>query len=89
MKVTELVFTLAASAVLLIPQPSARAQEQAPEAPAADPAPAAQTVPAVRVVDAPGAQEAVVSMSFDETPLSDVIKAFRDATGANIISGGT
>jgi len=33
--------------------------------------------------------EPLVSMSFDETPLTDVIKAFRDATGANIISGGT
>jgi len=33
--------------------------------------------------------EPLVSMSFDETPLTDVIKAFRDATGANIISSGT
>lgn len=33
--------------------------------------------------------EALVSMTFDETPIADVIKAFRDATGANIISSGT
>ncbi len=33
--------------------------------------------------------ETIVSMTFDETPLSDVVKAFRDATGANIISSGT
>ena len=32
--------------------------------------------------------EPLVSMSFDETPIADVVKAFRDATGANIISGG-
>lgn len=43
----------------------------------------------VRVVSKTEKNEAVVSMTFDETPLSDVIKAFRDATGANIISSGT
>jgi len=56
------------------------AQEAAPAQPAA---------PAVRVTDAASGNEPVVSMTFDETPLSDVIKAFRDATGANIISSGT
>ena len=43
----------------------------------------------VRVVSKTEKDEAVVSMTFDETPLADVIKAFRDATGANIISSGT
>jgi type II secretory pathway component GspD/PulD (secretin) len=84
MKTLVFLFTLTASAVWLTPTLTARAQDQTTGAPAADPASAA-----VRVVDAPGADEAVVSMSFDETPLTDVIKAFRDATGANIISGGT
>lgn len=49
----------------------------------------AEQPPVVHVADAARSTEAVVSMSFDETPLADVIKAFRDATGANIISGGT
>ncbi len=69
------------------------AQEAAPEAAvAATPAPQPPKPaepPVVRVVDAANSNEAVVSMSFEETPLTDVIKAFRDATGANIISGGT
>ena len=43
----------------------------------------------VVVVSKTEKDEAVVSMSFDETPISDVIRAFRDATGANIISSGT
>lgn len=43
----------------------------------------------VRVISKTDKDEAVVSMTFDEAPLSDVIKAFRDATGANIISSGT
>ncbi len=43
----------------------------------------------VRVVGQTGKNEAVVSMTFDETSLSEVIKTFRDATGANIISSGT
>ncbi len=47
------------------------------------------TAPSVRVTDTADSKEAIVSMAFDETPLADVIKAFRDATGANIISGGT
>ena len=54
---------------------------------AAQPAPRVE--PALRVVDTSNISEPVVSMAFDETPLSDVIKAFRDATGANIISGGS
>ncbi len=58
---------------------------QQPRPVAATPAPA----PAVRVVDTANSNEAVVSMVFDETPIVDVIKAFRDATGANIISSGT
>jgi len=70
------------------------AQEAAPEEAAVTATPAPQPPkpvepPVVRVVDAANSNEAVVSMSFDETPLADVIKAFRDATGANIISGGT
>jgi len=44
---------------------------------------------AVVVVSKDAKENAVVSMSFDETPISDVIRAFRDATGANIISSGT
>lgn len=72
-------------------QPEAEAKAPAP-APAEQPASAPKAAPQaiVRVVDAPAeGAEAVVSMSFDETPLADVIKAFRDATGANIISSGT
>jgi len=30
-----------------------------------------------------------ISLSFDNTPLQDVIKAFRDTTGANIVTTGT
>jgi type IV pilus assembly protein PilQ len=44
---------------------------------------------AVVVISKDDTNDAVVSMSFDETPISDVIRAFRDATGANIISSGT
>jgi type II secretory pathway component HofQ len=47
-----------------------------------------QSANTVRVVSKTD-KEAMVSMTFDETPLADVIKAFRDATGANIISSGT
>ncbi|MFA7173622.1 MAG: secretin N-terminal domain-containing protein [Kiritimatiellia bacterium] len=58
------------------------AQEQAQTgAPAGD--------AAVVVVSSAGKDEAVVSINFDDTPVSDVIKAFRNATGANIISSGT
>jgi len=69
------------------------AQALAEDAKSAQPA-AAQTnavASAVRVVSPsePNSGEALVSMNFDETPLADVIKAFREATGANIISSGT
>lgn len=63
--------------------------EDAAQKPA--PAPQDTAKPAVTVAKAqpaakaPG-EEPIVSMVFDETPLSDVIKAFRDATGANIIT---
>ncbi|MDD4101499.1 MAG: secretin N-terminal domain-containing protein [Kiritimatiellae bacterium] len=101
MKCISLTF-IAFTALLALPQ-STRAQTETPQAapeaapaqvaaePPAQPPPpaAAPTQPAVRVVAASDASDAVVSMAFDETPLSDVIKAFRDATGANIISGGT
>lgn len=43
----------------------------------------------VHIVSQTDRNDAKVSMTFDEMPLSDVIKAFRDATSANIISGGT
>ena len=66
----------------------------------AQPASAVQAVSAAKTNAAPVApvrileanadkNEALVSIAFDETPLVDVIKAFRDATGANIISMGT
>ena len=62
------------------------AQESANAQP---PAAAQPETVTVRVVNNPANAEPLVSMAFDETPLTDVIKAFRDATGANIISGGT
>lgn len=90
--------SLLASLLLAVPH-SLRAQEAPPPAAAEAPAVAAdeaahtpeapQTTAAVRVIDAADTAEPVVSMEFDESPLVDVIKAFRDATGANIISGGT
>ena len=65
----------------------------------AQPAPAVQAAPAAKTNAAPATvrvleenadkNETLVSIAFDETPLVDVIKAFRDATGANIISMGT
>ncbi|MEI6647110.1 MAG: secretin N-terminal domain-containing protein [bacterium] len=33
--------------------------------------------------------EVPISLTFDNTPLQDVIKAFRDTTGANLITAGT
>lgn len=36
-----------------------------------------------------GAEEVRVSMAFEEAPLPDVIRAFREASGANIISAWT
>jgi type II secretory pathway component GspD/PulD (secretin) len=65
----------------------------------AQPASAVQAAPAAKTNAAPATvrvleenadkNETLVSIAFDETPLVDVIKAFRDATGANIISMGT
>lgn len=85
---------LFATALILSASPlHVRAQTEPAQPEAAVKAPPAEPQapqPIVRVVDAPAdGTEAVVSMSFDETPLTDVIKAFRDATGANIISSGT
>ncbi|MEI7902498.1 MAG: hypothetical protein WCK89_19790, partial [bacterium] len=98
MKIRALAFVLAPLAVLLVTPMRAFAQEAPPMKPAVasdapQPATSAETPsapsPVVHVVDSVNSNETVVSMVFDETPLSDVIKAFRDATGANIISGGT
>ena len=64
-------------------RPPVSAQTNAPANPEAKAA-------IVRVIDTSATpDDALVSMNFDETPLADVIKAFRDATGANIISSGT
>lgn len=73
-------------ASLAVVMHAAIAQEQAPTA-AQTPAAAPPAEQGVRVTT-DSDTEPLVSMSFDETPLTDVIKAFRDATGANIISGG-
>jgi type II secretory pathway component GspD/PulD (secretin) len=35
------------------------------------------------------AVDAPITLTFDNTPLQDVIKAFRDTTGANLITAGT
>ena len=81
-----------ASPLRTLAQEAAQAQPAVTNAapqPAAVPAVQPAPVPAIRIVDAANSNEAVVSMVFDETPISDVIKAFRDATGANIISSGT
>ncbi|MDD4017472.1 MAG: secretin N-terminal domain-containing protein [Kiritimatiellae bacterium] len=81
-----------AAAALLTAWPLLTSAEEtaAPEKPAATTLqPVKPAAPTVRVTDAANSNEPVVSMTFDETPLSDVIKAFRDATGANIISSGT
>lgn len=76
--------SLVCIASLAVVMHAAFAQEPAAaQTPAAAP-PAEQ---GVRVTDASDT-EPLVSMSFDETPIADVVKAFRDATGANIISGG-
>lgn len=68
---------------------SVRAQETAGSAPEGGAAPLEREASLVRVSSEEEAGESLVSMSFDETPLLDVVKAFRDATGANIISGTT
>ncbi len=70
------------SASLMVLSFYAQAQEQTPK-------PATDETNAVVVISKAENDEAIVSMSFDETPVSDVIRAFRDATGANIISSGT
>jgi len=56
-----------------------------PEAVKPLPADGAPAQPAGKAL---GANEPI-SLSFDNTPLQDVIKAFRDTTGANIITTGT
>jgi type II secretory pathway component GspD/PulD (secretin) len=92
------VILLSVAALLSAAPLRALAQEAEPAKPAAElaalqplSAVEAQPVsaPVVRVVDSARSTEAVVSMVFDETPIIDVIKAFRDATGSNIIAGGT
>ena len=82
-----------AALILTAPLP-ASAQEPATATPAVltaqPPAnPLTPDAPGLRIVAEADSKEPVVSMDFNETPLADVIKAFRDATGANIISGGT
>ena len=63
---------------------------EAPAAPAAaevrPAAPAAEVAEAKTTVDG---DEVRVTMAFDEAPLPDVIRAFRDASGATIISRWT
>ncbi|HRU20342.1 MAG TPA: secretin N-terminal domain-containing protein [Kiritimatiellia bacterium] len=73
-----------ATGLCLAWQPVTCAQEAAAQTPQPP-----KTTASVRVTDASSPSEPLVSMTFDEAPLADVIKAFRDATGANIISGGT
>ena len=80
----------AAALASLVPM-QANAQDAKPAKPdvTAQPPPLVKQ-DAVRVINASASKEdALVSINFDETPLADVIKAFRDATGANIISSGT
>lgn len=56
----------------------------APAAVPVTPAATTPTTPAKALaVDAP------ITLTFDNTPLQDVIKAFRDTTGANLITAGT
>lgn len=81
-----------APAAVAAPQPEPAAPAPAPAVvPAPQPPPAlAPAQPPLRILETSVTSiEPVVSMTFDETPLTDVIKAFRDATGANIISSGT
>jgi len=90
---TALFVPLCAFVALAVCAPTPATGQNAPVTPPPAPpgiAPKASTNASVRVVDAaPTAGDPLVSMTFDETPVSDVIKAFRDATGANIISSGT
>ena len=95
MKNLPLACLFAAAALASLAPVQAQAEDAKPAQPAveAQKPPAAKpeaAAPAVRVLDASAKKDdAPVSMNFDETPLADVIKAFRDATGANIISSGT
>ncbi|MGI5869394.1 MAG: type II secretion system protein GspD [Kiritimatiellia bacterium] len=57
--------------------------------PAPAPAPAAPAPAANGIGIGAGNGEILVSMQFEDAPLPDVIRAFREATGANIISGWT
>jgi len=78
--------TFACLSMIAVTVQSAFAQESAnPQTPSA----AQPAESGVHVAPIGPSSEPLVSMAFDETPLSDVIKAFRDATGANIISSGT
>ena len=79
-----------AAVILTVPLP-ARAQEPATATPPVATAqpPATPAEQPLRIVAESNSKEPVVSIAFDETPLNDVIKAFRDATSANIISSGT
>jgi Flp pilus assembly secretin CpaC len=61
--------------------------ERPKEVPVAGPAVNPPSVPA-QPAKALGVNEPI-SLSFDNTPLQDVIKAFRDTTGANIVTTGT
>ncbi len=91
MKRLVLVCLSSTAAVILTAPLQARAQEPAAATPAVAPAQPTATPaePGLRIVAEANSKEPVVSIAFDETPLNDVIKTFRDATGANIISGGT
>ena len=97
MKTLTLVCSIASVALLSATTMRTFAQDEAPVKPViaievpqpAQPVVAQPIAPLVQIVDAANSSEPVVSMVFDETPISDVIKAFRDATDANIISGGT
>ena len=78
-----------APAVEVVEAPAVEVAE-APAAPAAaevrPAAPAAEVAEAKTTVDG---DEVRVTMAFDEAPLPDVIRAFRDASGATIISRWT
>lgn len=64
------------------------------EAPAPAPAPAVEAPAPEPTAEAPApvkneGGQIMVSMQFEDVPLPEVIRSFRDATGANIISGWT
>ncbi len=88
MKTLPIVYLLATAACVSVSL--LHAQDAATAQPAAEATTTPAPPPTIRVVAEPsGDNEAKVSMALNDAPLSDVIKAFRDATGANIISGGT